>query len=178
VELVVYLKKLIKLFFTINISTKMPHKNRILSKDSVKMMNDILMNTVNIHLKKHNSEWNLVYSKIKTYDRHICIEYSFCAFGSVWYSYVYTIDYNGNSIDSKRFGICSTVNHPLKNDFFVSFDFNTHFKDFLDTLVIESMRKKTAYIVSNKIKKSLIAAVWHPARVAKWMEAGVALEDL
>jgi len=28
------------------------------------------------------------------------------------------------------------------------------------------------------LKKDLIAAVWHPTRVAKWVEAGVALEDL
>jgi hypothetical protein len=34
------------------------------------------------------------------------------------------------------------------------------------------LRRKTAYKVSNMIRKELVAAVWHPRRVAKRLEEG------
>ena len=38
---------------------------------------------------------------------------------------------------------------------------------------LENCRKAT-----NSFKKELVASVWHPKRVAKWVEADVAMEDM
>ena len=42
-----------------------------------------------------------------------------------------------------------------------------------DTLYMAKMERRL-----KRFKRDLIAAVWHPMRVAKWLEAGAALEDM
>lgn len=55
-------------------------------------------------------------------------------------------------------------------------------RDTLSSIFEAWMRNSIHMILSQKrtkkIKEELIAKAWHPERVAKWLEAGVALEDL
>lgn len=48
----------------------------------------------------------------------------------------------------------------------------TLFKTWITEISDEILRRKTAYKVSNMIRKELIAAVWHPRRVERILEAG------
>lgn len=48
----------------------------------------------------------------------------------------------------------------------------TLFRDWLTDISDEILRRKTAYKVSNMIRKELIAAIWHPRRVERILEAG------
>jgi len=43
---------------------------------------------------------------------------------------------------------------------------------------LDMYSKKRIQKRTMSLKKEIIAAVWHPTRVAKWVEAGIALEDL
>jgi len=43
---------------------------------------------------------------------------------------------------------------------------------------INLLAKYNSQRILPKIKRDIIAAAWHPKRVAKWLDAGVALEDL
>jgi len=61
-------------------------------------------------------------------------------------------------------------------------DESNKLRDTLSNIFDVWMRNSIHMILSEKrakkIKEELIAKAWHPERVAKWLEAGVALEDL
>ena len=86
--------------------------------------------------------------------------------------------YDGTLLDIHESALALGRAYPFKDDYFVTFDLDPYFKEFLEMVVIETQKKRTARIVSKRIQKELVAAVWHPARVERWLEAGIALEDL
>lgn len=58
------------------------------------------------------------------------------------------------------------------------------FNRFLHSSIYEWSKKMDTYSKNRiqartrSLKKDILTAVWHPKRVAKWVEAGCALEDL
>jgi hypothetical protein len=50
-------------------------------------------------------------------------------------------------------------------------------EEWMDVL-LQPKRKEFCKDFCAKIKRDLAAAVWHPRRVEKWVEAGIQLEDL
>jgi len=48
----------------------------------------------------------------------------------------------------------------------------------LYTWIQDTIRGELCRRRSQRMKKELVAAVWHPTRVSKWIDDGVALEDL
>ena len=86
--------------------------------------------------------------------------------------------YDGTLLETREDALAFGRVYPFNDDFFVTFDLDPYFKEFLEMVVIETQKKRNARIVSKRIQKELVAAVWHPARVERWLEAGIVLEDL
>ena len=128
-------------------------------------------------LQANHSQWNFSEFKVYTQDTFLQISLSFYTIDNIWCSRLYMVDYEGNILNAQEISLADK-HYPFQDDFFVGFDPDPYFRDFLDTVVIETRKKRTACIVSNKIRKELTAAVWHPTRVAKWVEAGIAIETL
>ena len=128
-------------------------------------------------LQTNHSQWYFSEFKVYTQDTFLQISLSFYTIDNIWCSRLYMVDYEGNILNTQEITL-TDKSYPFQDDFFVNFNPDPYFHDFLDTVVIETRKKRTACIVSNKIRKELAAAVWHPTRVAKLIEAGIAIETL
>lgn len=86
-------------------------------------------------------------------------------FGQIFYSYSYEVSVDG-----------STTNFIGSTDDLGSLpeqlNYDEKFRTWFQLVSEQILRKRGAYILSNKIKKELVAAVWHPRRVARWLEEG------
>ncbi len=151
---------------------------RILSRKAFEPFQEAFSQKLNTILKSNTSQWHFDAMRIFTHNMHINIGLVFYTVENIWNTKAYTIDYEGNLLNVDEFGLSDDKNFPFKDDYFVTFDVDPYMIEFLETVAIEAQKKRTACIVSNRIRKELLAVVWRPDRVEKWLEAGVELEDL
>ncbi len=151
---------------------------RLLSRNAFEPFKQDFLVKINEILKANTSKWHLHDLWIDTRDKMMLVMASFYTVESLWASRAYIMKYDGTLLDIHESALAGVRTYPFKDDFFVTFDLDPYFKEFLEVVVIETMKKRTARIVSKRIQKELVAAVWHPARVERWLEAGVQLEDL
>ena len=151
---------------------------KLLSRSAFEPFKQDFIFKINEILKTNNSKWHLHNMWIDTKDKKMLVMPSFYTVNSVWVSRAYIMKYDGTLLETRESALAETRTYPFNDDFFVSFDLDPYFKEFLEMVVIETQKKRTARIVSNRIRKELVAAAWHPHRVERWLEAGVALEDL
>lgn len=143
---------------------------RLLSKKRFEPFLNEFQERVNKELGAVKSKWMLGQLILTNRDRHIRF-ICFFEFGYEWTSFVYEIGYDGQILSCR---VIATLEYSAPLDI----DMNKHFPAFIENVVYETRRQKNAYITSKKIKRELVEKVWHPDRVTKWLEAGVALETL
>jgi hypothetical protein len=151
---------------------------RLLSRSAFEPFKQDFLIKINDILKANNSKWNLHDLWIDTRDKMMLVMASFHTVDALWVSRAYIMKYDGTLLETREDALAFGRTYPFNDDFFVSFDLDPYFKEFLEMVVIETQKKRTARIVSKRIQKELVAAAWHPRRVERWLEAGLQLEDL
>lgn len=117
------------------------------------------MTKINGILRANNSMWHLHEMYFDTTKTTIMITVSFHTVDALWTSLFYYIDYGGALLETHEVSLAEGRSHPFKEDFFVNFDLDPYFHKFLEAVVIETQKKRTACMVSKRIREELVERV-------------------
>ena len=86
-------------------------------------------------------------------------------YGKIYYSNAYRV-----SLDGRKIEIFAHMDDL--ETFPCELNYTEKFSNWMQDIAEQLAKKKGAFILSRRIKKELIEAVWHPRRVARMLEVG------
>lgn len=143
---------------------------RIINKKTVSPFIQGHIITINEELYQYGYATILASIDIKNHEEHasILVEFYHSQSSQKEY-YIYKLNWDGSDVH------LSEINIHLGSDlnmFPEGFNYDEKFRQWIQEVREQIVRRRGAQILSNKIKKELIAAVWHPRRVARLLEEG------